>query len=311
MARRNAKPPEDGGSPLIEGTDTVTPAVLAAMASTPNARLREIMQSLTAHLHRFLLETGLTEREYEEGLKFIAALGQNTHSTNNEVVLAADVLGLSTLVDSLNSGNERGQTASALLGPFYRANAPELAMGADLAQSGTPGPALFFNGQVRGATGNPIGNATLDVWHSSSTGLYENQDPAQESMNLRGRFRTGADGRYWFRTVKPKSYPVPTDGPVGKLLAAQNRHPFRPAHVHFIVSAPGHRTLITQVFSDTDEALAADVVFGAKRQLVCDFLRHDTADDARFPDAEPPFYSAEFDFVLVEGTPSFPTAPIP
>lgn len=311
MPKTSPITPTEAVTSLIDSTDTVTPAVLAAMASTPNTRLREIMNSLVTHLHRFLLETRLTEKEYESGLQFIAALGQNTHDTNNEVVLAADVLGLSTLVDMINGGSERGQTMSALLGPFYRANAPERPMGADLAQPGTPGPALFFSGQVRDDEGHPLGDATLDVWHSSPAGLYENQDPTQDSMNLRGRFRTGKDGRYAFRTVKPASYPVPTDGPVGGLLAAQNRHPYRPAHVHFIVSAPGHRTLVTQVFSDTPEALAADVVFGAKATLICEFQRLDLADDARFPDAEPPFYTAEFDFILVEGVPSFPTAPIP
>jgi protocatechuate 3,4-dioxygenase beta subunit len=142
-------------------------------------------------------------------------------------------------------------------------------------------------------------------------GLYENQDPEQENMNLRGKFTTGPDGRYWFRSVKPAGYPVPTAGPVGRLLAAQERHPYRPAHIHFVVSADGHKTLITQVFSDTAEALATDVVFGAKWPLIGVLRRHDEPDSERFPDAEPPFYAVEYDFVLQKGTPTFPIPPIP
>lgn len=297
--------------PLIEDEASVTPAVQRAMARTTDPRLRAIMDSLVRHLHEFILEVRPSEEEYEQGLAFVAALGHHTHETSNEVVLAADVLGLSTLIDLINNSGRHGETMSALLGPFYRARAPKCAMGDSIARSTTPGPALFVRGQVRDADGAPLDGAVLDVWQASPVGLYENQDPAQDNMNLRGKFTTGPDGRYWFRSVKPAGYPVPIAGPVGKLLAAQQRHPYRPAHIHFIVSAPGHKTLITQVFSDTDEALATDVVFGAKRQLIGDFEQHNQPDPGRFPEAEPPFFAVEYDFVLQRGTPSFPIPPIP
>lgn len=298
-------------SGLVENEDSVTPAVLQAMEGTTDPRLREVMASLVRHLHAFLREVRPSEDEYEHGLRFLAALGQQTHATNNEVVLAADVLGLSTMVDLINNSGGRGETMSALLGPFYRARSPECAMGETIARTGTPGTPLFVEGDVRGVDGTAIEGAVLDVWQASPVGLYENQDPEQEDMNLRGRFRTGADGRYAFRTVKPAGYPVPTDGPVGRLLAAQRRHPFRPAHIHFVVSAEGYRTLITQVFPDDQEALARDVVFGAKPALVGDFRHSDERDPTRFPDAEPPFCFLEYDFVLRPGASAFPVAPIP
>lgn len=295
--------------PLIEDVRSVTPAVLAAMARAENPRLREIMAALVSHLHAFLLETRPTEEEYEFGLRWIAALGHHTHETSNEVVLAADVLGLSTIVDLLNNDGGRGETMSALLGPFYRGRAPQCAYGERIARSATPGPGLWFEGRVLEVGGTPIAGATLDVWQASPVGLYDNQDPEQDDYNLRGKLTTDADGRYAFRSVKPAGYPVPTGGPVGRLLHAQDRHPYRPAHVHFIVSAPGHKTLITQIFSDSDEALATDVVFGAKRAIVGDFREHSVADPA-YPELEPPFFTCRYDFRLVPGTPSFPVPPI-
>ncbi len=296
--------------PLIEDERSVTPAVLAAMANTDNARLQEITTALVRHLHAFILEVRPTEDEYEFGLRWIAALGHHTNETNNEVVLAADVLGLSTLVDLLNNDGGRGETMSALLGPFYRGNAPDCAHGESIARSTTPGPGLWFEGRVLDVDGAPIEGATLDVWQASPVGLYDNQDAAQDDYNLRGKFATDAAGRFAFRSVKPAGYPVPTGGPVGKLLHAQMRRPYRPAHVHFIVSAPGHKTLITQIFSDTDAALATDVVFGAKKAIVGDFREHQEADPDRYPDLEPPFFTCSYDFRLVKGAPTFPVPPI-
>ncbi|ANH06928.1 dioxygenase [Shinella sp. HZN7] len=294
---------------LITKEADVTPTVLAAMANTDNPRLKEIMTVLVDHLHQFILKTRPTEEEFEYALRWIVEIGQRTNEFHNEVVLAADVLGASTLIDLINNNGMQGETMSALLGPFYRGDAPVCANGDCIARSQTPGATLFFSGRVIGTDGAPIAGAMLDVWQASPVGLYENQDETQEDCNLRGKFIGAADGRYHFRSVKPAGYPVPTDGPVGVLLRAQNREPMRPAHVHFIVSAPGHKTLITQIFSDTPEALAADVVFGAKQQIVGNFVMH-TEPHPDYPDASLPFYTCEYDFKLVPGTSTLPVPPI-
>lgn len=294
---------------LITKEADVTPTVLAAMADTNNPRLKEIMTALVTHLHHFVLETRPTEEEFEYALRWIVEIGQLTNEFHNEVVLAADVLGASTLIDLINNNGMQGETMSALLGPFYRGHAPLCQSGDCIARSDTPGASLFFKGKVIGADGAPIAGATLDVWQASPVGLYENQDEGQEDFNLRGKFTSGADGLFHFQSVKPAGYPVPTHGPVGVLLRAQNREPMRPAHIHFIVTAPGHKTLITQIFSDSPEALAADVVFGAKQQIVGDFVMH-TEPHPDFAGATLPFYTCEYDFKLVAGTPTFPIPPI-
>jgi catechol 1,2-dioxygenase len=294
---------------LISSETDVTPAVLAAAENTPNQRLKEIMVSLVTHLHQFILETRPTEEEFERGIGWITALGHHTNDSNHEVVLAADVLGASTLIDLINNNGMQGETMSALLGPFYRGQAPECAPGDCIARSETPGPTLFFKGKVTETDGTPIAGATLDVWQASPVGLYENQDVSQDDFNLRGKFNTDARGGYNFVSVKPAGYPIPTDGPVGVLLRSQNRVPMRPAHVHFVVTAPGHKTLITQIFSDNHEALVGDVVFGAKRQIVGDFVEH-TEPHPDYPGATLPFYTCEYDFKLVVGTPTYPVPPI-
>ncbi|CDM60979.1 MULTISPECIES: dioxygenase [Rhizobium] len=294
---------------LIAKVEDVTPTVLAAMAKTTNPRLKAVMDRLIHHLHQFTIETRPTEEEFEYGLRWIAALGHHTHETNNEVVLAADVLGASTLIDLINNDGMQGETMSALLGPFYRGHAPDCANGDCIARSETPGPALFFKGRVIGLDGAPVAGAKLDIWQASPVGLYENQDADQDDFNLRGVFHTDEAGSFHFTSVKPAGYPVPTDGPVGVLLHAQHRHPMRPAHIHFIVSAPGHKTLITQIFSDTPQALATDVVFGAKVQIVGDFVEH-TEPHAEYPGAQLPFYSCEYTFRLLEGEPTYPVPPI-
>lgn len=294
---------------LISTVADVTPTVLAAMSRTSDPRLKQLMDSMVRHLHAFIIETEPTEEEFEVGLRWIVALGHNTNESNNEVVLAADVLGASTLIDLINNDGMQGETLSALLGPFYRGQAPDCACGDCIARSETPGPALFFNGKVTGVDGALIEGAKLDVWQASPVGLYENQDTGQDDFNLRGVFRTDVNGRFHFTSVKPAGYPVPVDGPVGDLLRAQHRHPMRPAHIHFIVSAPGHKTLVTQIFSDTHDALATDVVFGAKTQIIGDFVEH-TQPHPDYPGTPLPFYTCEYQFKLVEGEPSYPVPPI-
>ncbi|HVI88156.1 MAG TPA: dioxygenase [Dongiaceae bacterium] len=299
----------DRDAVLIATEADVTPVVLAAMARTPDPRLREIMTSLVSHLHQFAKETRITEPELADGLRWLVALGQHTTAANNEAVLASDVFGLSTLIDLINNTGEAGETMSALLGPFYRGAAPTCTSGECLARSDTPGSMLYFRGQVTELDGAPIAGAVLDVWHASPVGYYENQDAAQADFNLRGKFATDASGRFHFSTVRPAGYPVPINGPVGDLLRAQWRKPMRPAHIHFIISAPGHKTLITQVFFDTAEALSQDVVFGAKQQLVANLVEYGVR-HPDFPDAAPPFYSCDYHFTLLPGTPRFPVPPI-
>jgi protocatechuate 3,4-dioxygenase beta subunit len=291
---------------LIHDEASVTTVVHAAMAATADPRLRQIIRALVEHGHALIREVDLTQAEFDTALKFLVEIGQQTNDHHNEVVLAADVLGLSTLVALRNNPQHHGQTASALLGPFWRAASPLCANGDSIARSALPGPVMQVSGQVRGVHGEPIAGAVVDVWQASPVGLYENQDEQQPPMNLRGRFQTDAEGRYYFRTVRPAGYPVPTSGAVGVLLHAQRRHCMRPAHIHFMVSKPDYKTLITQVFCDQSDHLASDVVFGVTASLVGKFARHDAApvsDGA-------PHYALEYDFVMEQGLSTFPEPPI-
>jgi catechol 1,2-dioxygenase len=294
---------------IIDTEASVTPIVLEALSRSDDPRFREIIAAVVTHVHALIREVNLTQDEFDAALRFIGAIGQANTDSHNEVVLAADVLGISTLVALRNNPQEHGQTAAALLGPFWRLNAPDCYCGESIARSDTPGMPMFVRGQVRDIHGKPIVGAVVDVWQASPVGMYENQDPEQEEMNLRGKFRTDANGNYHFNSVRPAGYPVPTHGPVGGLLKTLKRHPMRPAHIHFMVSAPGFKTLITQVFSDDSEYLESDVVFGVTKPLVGHFKRHEDNSSA-FPGMKPPFYSLDYDFVLQEGEQTFPEPPI-
>lgn len=290
-------------SPRLPTTPaSLAPLVVDAMAGAPDARLRELLASLVVHLHGFVIEHAVTEREFEAALGFITAIGQATTPVKNEVVLAADLLGLSTLVALLNNPAAGGaESAAALLGPFWRADAPLLAAGASIAGPGTAGAPLDVTGVVRGADGQALVGAIVDVWQADPKGLYENQDSTQPDMNLRGRFVTDAEGRYLLRSVMPAGYPVPIDGPCGDLLRAQRRSEFRPAHLHFMVSAAAHRVLVTQVFPQGTEHLGDDPVFGVTAALV----GHFRAGEGRTG------HVLEQDFALLAGSPVFPHPPIP
>jgi catechol 1,2-dioxygenase len=294
---------------IIENQASVTDAVVEAFGRTADPRLREILLALVRHLHGFIREVKLTEREFQEATRIIAALGQKTTASHNEVVLMAGSLGVSALVCLLNNGdNGQTETQANLLGPFWREDQPVCASGESLTRSPTPGPALVAHVRVEDGKGRPVQGAEVDVWHSSPDGLYENQDPSQAEMNLRGRFLTDADGCFHFRSVKPAGYPIPIDGPVGELVKAAGRHNYRPAHLHFMIYQPGFKTLISQIYVPDDEHLESDVQFGVTRALIGAYIRHDE------PDAglgfKAPWYSLDQRFVLEPGEARRPKPPI-
>jgi len=280
---------------IIEKQEDVTRAVLAEMQRTPDARTREILSALVTHLHAFVREVRLTEAEFQAAIGLINAIGQKSTPSHNEAMLMAGALGVSNLVCLINNSYP---TQANNLGPFFRDNAPPCENGASLLRSPTPGAPLEFTGWVRDASGSPVAGAEVDVWHSSTVGLYENQDPAQADMNLRGRFTTAADGSFSFRSVRPAGYPVPADGPTGALLAAQERHNMRPAHLHFLIFKPGFKTIASQVYDPEDPHLETDSQFGVTRALIGDYARRG---DGVF---------LEFTFVVEPGEARRPKAPI-
>jgi len=295
---------------IIENLDQVTQAVLDEMKRTPDARTKEILECMVRHLHAFATEVRLTEKEFDQAIKYVAGLGQLTTESHNEVRLMAGSLGLSTLVCLMNNGpNAATESSANLLGPFWRDESPRTENGGSLLRSPTPGSPLFFKGWVRDQTGKPIAGADVDVWHASPVGLYENQDPEQAEMNLRGKFTTDAKGEFSFRTIKPAGYPIPTNGPVGALLNAQKRHPFRPAHVHFLVYKPGFKVITSQLYDADDPQLQTDSQFGVTRALVGDYVLHKNG-PAPAPDVSGEWYSLEHTFVLQPGETRLPPPPV-
>ena len=309
MARRVAEP---GRAIVIISNDReLTEQVVRVMEQTTDPRLREIMIALVRHLHEFVRDVRLTEEEFRAATAIVARLGQLTNDTHNEVVLMAGSLGISPLVVLLNNGNDgRTETAASMLGPFWRMHSPRVENGGSLIRSATSGPVFFFTGHVVDREGQPVAGAEVDVWHSSPAGLYEQQDPEQAEMNLRGKLTTDGDGTFSFRSVKPAGYPIPTDGNVvGDLLRAQNRHPFRPAHVHVLIVKPGFKTLISQIYMPDDPRLETDVQFGVTRHLIADLVRHEEP-QPQDPTVLPPWYSVDYTFVLDPGESRLPQPPI-
>lgn len=294
---------------IIARQEDVTPKVLDAYKNIEDPRLREIVASLVKHLHAFAREVHLTEEEFQKGTALIAKMGQMTNATHNEVVLMAGSLGFSALVCLLNNGNNgQTETTANLLGPFWRMNSPRTENGGTIIRSPTPGPAIFVNCWVKDQKGNPIAGAEVDVWHSSPEGFYEQQDPKQAPMNLRGKFTTDAQGKFWFRSVKPAGYPIPIDGPTGDLLKAGKRHNYRPAHLHFLIFREGFKTLISQVYSPDDDRLETDSQFGVTRALIGDYVRHNGPAPA--PDVKGEWYSLDQTFVMEPGVSRLPKPPI-
>ena len=295
---------------IIENQADVTKAVLSELARAPHPRFREIMSAFIRHLHDFAREVKLTEQEFQTAAAIVNAIGKSTNENHNEAVLMAGSLGLSALVCLLNNGDSgQTETDASQLGPFWRMNSPLMKSGASIVRSPTPGPALFVDAFYRDVHGRPIEGVEVDVWHSSPEGFYENQDPIQSDMNLRGKFITGAQGHFSFRSVKPAGYPIPVDGPVGDLLRAQGRHNMRPAHLHFLAYKEGFKTLISQIYPPDDPYIDSDVQFGVTCHLLGNFVRHDTG-PAPAPDVTAPWYSLTHNFVMEQGTAKLPRAPI-
>jgi hydroxyquinol 1,2-dioxygenase len=295
---------------IIESQKDVTAAVLAELERAPDGRFKEIMGAFVRHLHDFIREVKLTEAEFQAAIGYIVGLGQHTNPTHNEAVLMSGSLGVSTLICLLNNGDHgQTETSANLLGPFWRMHSPATPNGGSIVRSPTPGPALFVNAAFRDRAGKPVAGAAVDVWHSSPEGFYENQDPVQADMNLRGTFTADADGRIAFRSVKPAGYPIPIDGPVGELLRAQGRHNMRPAHLHFLAVKDGFKTLISQVYVNDDKFLDSDVQFGVTRHLIGNYVRHEN-EPAPAADVSGPWYSLDFTFVMEAGSGRLPRPPI-
>jgi hydroxyquinol 1,2-dioxygenase len=295
---------------IIDGPDSVTKAVLSELERAGNPRFKEVMTALVKHLHAFIREVKLTEDEFRQAGEYINAIGKSTTPSHNEAVLMAGSLGVSTLVCLLNNGaNGQTDTTANLLGPFWRLDSPRTESGGSIIRSPTPGPAMFVHATVKDGNGAPVAGAEVDIWQSSTEGLYENQDPTQADMNLRGKFTTDANGAFSFRSILPAGYPIPITGPVGDLLRAQGRHNMRPAHLHFLIFKDGFKTHISQVYVPEDPNIETDVQFGVTKALLGDYIRHESGTPPA-PDVAAPWYTLDYTFVMEPGTARLPRAPI-
>jgi hydroxyquinol 1,2-dioxygenase len=279
--------------------DEISAEVLRRFAETPEPRLRQIMLSLIRHLHAFVKDVNLSETEWFQAIEILTKAGWMSSDKRQEFILFSDTLGVSMVVDLLNHRKPDGATESTVFGPFHRQNAPELPSGGNIAPLDRDGPTTLVAGRVLDLDGRPIAGALLDVWQAQTNGLYDSQDSSLHEMHMRGKFRSDAEGRFLVRTVRPVHYPIPSDGPVGAMLRATGRHPWRPAHIHFVVSAEGYEPVTTHIFDRADEYLGSDAVFAVKDSLICDFARHETPDaEAARLGIDRPYYAARFDFRL-------------
>ena len=273
--------------------------VVAAMTGAKDERLRQVMESVIRHLHAVVKEVEPTEEEWMTAIKFLTETGHMCTEWRQEFILFSGTFGVSMRVGAVSNRKPSGATETTVLGPFHVASSPLKKMG-DTINLEDKGEPLIVSGMVVDESGKPIEGAMLDVWQANSEGFYDvQQKDIQPDMNLRGRFVTGADGRYWFRSSKPLFYPIPHDGPVGALLRNLGRHPYRPAHIHFIVSAPGYQPIVTHLFDKNDPYLASDVVFGVKDSLVCEINQHDDPGRAAEIGLQNPFWSLQHEFKLV------------
>jgi hydroxyquinol 1,2-dioxygenase len=276
--------------------NNLTDAVLARLDGASSPRFKQIMSSLIRHMHDFVRDVELTEAEWFEAIKFLTATGQKCDDKRQEFILLSDTLGVSMLVDAINHRKPGGATESTVFGPFYVNGSVSLPKWANIAD-GVKGEPAFVSGQVKSVDGKPIAGAQLDLWQTDGEGFYDVQLPNLGGMQARGKITTDAGGHYGFRTVKPVSYPIPTDGPVGNMLNGMGRHPYRPAHIHAIVSAPGFEPVTTHVFVKGDPYLQSDAVFGVKNSLVTEFVKR----QGNAPDGSKqstPFWEVHYDFAL-------------
>ena len=276
---------------------TITSAVLQRQAGTKDARLRDIMDALVRHLHDFAREAELTESEWFEGIRFLTDTGHITDDRRQEFILLSDTLGLSTLVTAMNNRRSPGCTEATVFGPFHVEGAPAFENGDDIA-NGAPGETCWVSGRVVSRDGTPIAGAELQVWQADAEGRYDVQCPGLETHRARGVLHADPQGCFHFRSILAEAYPIPYDGPVGRMLTALGRHPWRPAHLHFMITASGHKRLITHVFRDGDRYLDSDAVFGVRSSLIADWVRHEAGPTPDGAESGDPFYTLEFEFVL-------------
>ena len=257
----------------MNSTDTafITTSVINRFSGMQDLRLKAILNSLVTHLHDFARDVQLTEAEWFKAIEFLTETGQKCSDTRQEFILLSDVLGLSMVTVGINNSKPEGCTEATVFGPFFVENAPEYKLGDDVA-NGAPGKPCFVTGFIRGSQGEAIGNAKIDVWQADDEGFYDVQKPDLKHAQARGTLHSNSEGQYYFRTVVAEPYPIPTDGPVGKLLNTTGRPSMRPAHLHFMIEAPGYETLITHVFRRDDEYLEADPVIGVRESLVADWI---------------------------------------
>jgi catechol 1,2-dioxygenase len=296
-------PEGQGGLARNKTEDDITAEVLARFSGTSDPRLRQIMLSLISHLHAFVKEVQLTEAEWFQAIEILTEAGKMCSDKRQEFILFSDTLGVSMVVDLLDHRKPDGATESTVFGPFHRLGAPEMRAGGNIAHRDTTGVPTLVSGRVLDLDGKPVAGALLDVWQTQSNGLYDAQDADPDALHMRGKFYSDSQGRYLIRTVLPVNYPIPSDGPVGRMLKATGRHPWRPAHVHFVVSADGYEPVTTHIFDRTDPYLHSDAVFAVKDSLICDFVHHDEPDaEAKVAGITGPSYRADFDFRLTPAT---------
>ena len=276
---------------------SITRAVIEGLSECTDPRFEQVMTSLVTHLHDFVRDVKLTESEWFTAIQFLTSVGRTCTNKRQEFILLSDTLGVSMLVITLNHPAVQGSAESTVLGPFYRDDAPDLPRGSNLAE-GVKGEPTFYSGRVLSAEGRPLANALLDIWSADGEGNYDMQIPGETGMKARGRIRTDADGRYWFRSIKPTFYPVPTDGPVGIMLRKMGRHPYRPGHIHMIISAAGHLPVTTHLFVADSQYLDSDAVFGMKESLVAQFEPHPLGAGPNGERIDTPFYTVNYDFRL-------------
>ncbi|AIR65687.1 dioxygenase [Cedecea neteri] len=275
----------------------ITQEVLSRISIPPDDRMHTIFTGLIEHLHSFARDVQLTEQEWEKGIEFLTQVGKYCSPERQEFILLSDVLGLSSLVIAQNNRKPAGCTESTVFGPFHVAEAPQLAPGDDFSQ-GAPGTPWFVTGKVTGIGGEAVANATIDIWHADGDGQYDVQASDVHGLRCRGVLKADSQGEFFFRTVVPEAYEIPSDGPVGSLLAAQGRAAWRPAHLHFMINAEGYQRLITHVFNKEDEYLNSDSVFGVRASLIADWVEHapGIAPDGTF--CPQSFCTLDFNFVL-------------